>query len=87
MDGEEVVQVYGRKLDPKNWRPIKQLVGFKRVSLYQGEEKTVSILIDKKQLQYWDIKQQKYLVEAGEYEFQVGTSSTDIKLKITLDIN
>ena len=86
-NGDEVVQIYAHKADPQNWRPIKQLVGFKRVSLYQGEEKTVSILIDKKQLQYWNVEQQKYLVEAGEYEFLVGTSSANTKLISTFLID
>ncbi len=38
FDGDEVVQVYARKMDPKFWRPIKQLVGFNRISLKKGEQ-------------------------------------------------
>jgi len=79
-DGDEVIQVYARKKESQNWGQIKQLVGFKRVSLNQDEEKTVSIMIDKKQLQYWDVNQQKYKVEPGEYELQVGSSSDDIRI-------
>lgn len=80
-DGDEVVQVYTRKLDPKSWRPVKQLVGFSRVSLKKGEHISVTVEIDKKQLQYWDSEQKRYLVEPGEYEFMAGSSSADIKLK------
>ena len=85
-NGDEVVQIYTRKIDPQFWRPIKQLVGFKRVSLKQGEEKTISIDIDNKQLQYWDVEQQKYRIESGQYEFQVGTSSEDVKLLTSFEI-
>jgi len=80
FDGDEMVQVYARKLNPKSWRPVKQLVGFCRVSLKKGEQKSIMIEIDKKQLQYWDTRQQKYLVEPGEYEFMAGSSSADLKL-------
>ena len=87
FDGDEVVQVYVRKTDPKFWRPIKQLVGFGRISIKKGEQKSVKIEIDKKQFQYWDTDDQKYAVEPGTYEFQVGSSSLDIRQTINLDLN
>ena len=80
FDGDEVVQVYTRKIDPKFWRPIKQLIDFKRISIKKGEQKSIKIEIDKKQFQYWDTDQHKYLVEPGEYEIQIGSSSKDIRL-------
>ena len=80
FNGDEVVQVYARKINPQFWRPVKQLVGFKRIFLKCGEEKTISIQIDKKQLQYWDAENKHYEVEKGEYEFQVGSSSSNIKI-------
>jgi len=86
LDGDEILQVYATKKKSQNWRQVKQLVGFKRVSLCQGEEKAVSILIDKKQLQYWDVDQRKYIIEPGEYEIQVGSSSDDIRIKQFIDL-
>jgi beta-glucosidase len=85
MAGEEVVQVYVRKIDPQFWRPIKQLVGYQRVSLQQNEESKISIDIDKKQLQYWDVNMQQYKVESGKYEFQIGSSSEDIRIKESIN--
>jgi beta-glucosidase len=80
FDGDEVVQVYTRKMDPKFWRPIKQLIGFSRISIKKGEQKSVKIEIDKKQFQCWNTEQQKYLVEPGEYEVMAGSSSEDLRL-------
>jgi beta-glucosidase len=80
FDGDEVVQVYARKTNPKFWRPIKQLIGFKRISLKKGEQESITLEIDKKQFQYWDTDQHKYLVESGEYEIQIGSSSKEIRL-------
>ncbi len=87
VEGNEVIQVYVRKIDPRFWRPIRQLVGFKRISLQPDEDKVILIEIDKKQLQYWDVDQQEYRIESGEYEFQIGSSSKDIKLLNTFEIN
>ncbi len=80
FDGDEVVQVYTRKIDPKFWRPIKQLIDFKRISIKKGEQKSIKIEIDKNQFQYWDTDHHKYLVEPGEYEILIGSSSKDIKM-------
>lgn len=80
FEGDEVVQVYARKIDPQFWRPIKQLVGFERISLKPQQEKVISIEIDKKQLQYWDVDNQEYRIEEGEYELQIGGSSKDVRL-------
>ena len=85
--GDEVVQVYTQKIDPKFWRPIKQLIGFKRISLNEDEEKLISINIDKEQLQYWDVDQQEYRIEPGTYEIQIGSSSKDIRLNQEIRIN
>ncbi len=85
--GDEVVQVYIQKIDPKFWRPIKQLIGFKRISLNEDEEKSISIDIDKEQLQYWDVDQQEYRIEPGTYEIQIGSSSKDIRLNQEIRIN
>ena len=78
-DGDEVVQVYARKVDPRFWRPIEQLIAFKRISLKQGELQIISIPLDPKQLQYWDVEAQQYRVEPGEYELMVGGSSANVR--------
>jgi len=86
IEGDEVVQLYARKDDPEFWRPIKQLVTFKRILLKSGESKSVVIPIDPQQLQYWDVEAQEYKVEPGIYELMVGGSSADLPLKIKLKL-
>jgi beta-glucosidase len=87
FDGDEIVQVYVHKANSKNWRPVKQLIGFKRISLKKGEQKSVSLEIDKKQLQYWDTDGQQYKVETGSYELLLGSSSLNVKQTINFDLN
>ncbi len=79
--GDEVVQVYMRTPDsPAEWqRPIKRLQGFKRVTLPVGQTKTVQIEIDCSDLWFWDMEKNKITFDKGEYIFEIGSSSKDIK--------
>ncbi len=86
FDGDEIVQVYARKIDPKFWRPVKQLVAFKRVTLKSGLSNNLTIPVDTKQLQYWDVETQEYKIEPGTYELLIGEDSDSIRLKINLEI-
>lgn len=86
FDGDEVVQVYARKADPKFWRPVKQLVAFKRVFLKSGQSDKFIIPIDTKQLQYWDVETQEYKIEPGTYELMIGVDSESVRLKINMEI-
>jgi beta-glucosidase len=80
-DGDEVVQIYFRTPDsPASLeRPIKRLKGFKRVTIPQGQTKTVSIDIDCADLWFWDAKNDRIMFDQGRYVFEIGASSKDIK--------
>jgi beta-glucosidase len=80
--GDEVVQVYIKDLNSKIKMPIKQLRGFKRISLNKGDEKIVEFEFNPiNDLRYYDPVKQKYMVDKGSFEIQVGSSSQDIRLK------
>ena len=81
-DGDEVVQVYIKDLKSKLKMPIKQLRGFKRISLNKGDEKIIEFEFNPiNDLRYYDPIKQKYVVDKGSFEIQVGSSSQDIRLK------
>ena len=84
--GTEVVQMYIRDRVSSVTRPVKELKGFERVGLAPGETKTVAFDITPDRLAFYDINM-KYVVEPGEFEIMVGTSSRDRDLtKITLTV-
>jgi beta-glucosidase len=84
--GSEVVQMYIRDLFSSVTRPVKELKGFKKVWLEPGESTTVAIDITPDLLSFYDINM-KYVVEPGDFEIQVGTSSQDTDLtKLTLTV-
>jgi beta-glucosidase len=81
-NGDEVVQVYIKDLNSEFQMPIKQLRGFKRISLNKRDEKIVEFEFNPiNDLRYYDPVKQKYMVDKGSFEIQVGSSSQDIRLK------
>jgi beta-glucosidase len=83
--GDEVAQLYIRDCFSNIARPTKQLVGFVRVSLGVNEETEVTITVDMRQLAFHNINM-KQVVEPGEMELYVGTSSEDIRLQDSFKI-
>ncbi len=80
IDGDEIVQVYLRTENAlSKGRPIKQLKGFKRVTIPAGQTQTVSIDINCSDLWFWDERNNKISFDQGIYTFEVGASSLDIK--------
>ena len=80
VPGDEVVQMYIRDKVSSVTRPVKELKGFKRISLAPGQTETVSIAIEPEHLAFYDINM-KYLVEPGEFEIMIGNSSRDQDLQ------
>ena len=84
--GTEVVQMYIRDLVSSVTRPIKELKGFKKVSLQPGETKSVALDITPDLLAFYDINM-KFVVEPGEFEVMVGSSSRQCDLqKVVLQV-
>tara|TARA_B110000459_G_scaffold169737_1_gene189527 strand:- start:769 stop:2985 length:2217 start_codon:yes stop_codon:yes gene_type:complete len=82
LDGEEVVQLYIKDVESTTWMPLKQLREFKRISLKKGEQKTVEFKLKAiEDLRHYDATKQSYVVEPGDFEIQIGSSSKDIRLK------
>lgn len=78
--GDEVVQLYLHDNLASLARPIKELKGFKRVTLEPGEEKTVEFNIGPEDLSFYDLNM-NLVVEQGEFEVTIGSSSEDIRLR------
>ena len=78
--GTEVVQMYIRDLVSSVTRPVKELKGFQKVSLAPGGMETVALDIKPESLAFYDIRM-KYVVEPGDFEIMVGSSSRDADLQ------
>ncbi len=80
-DGDEVAQVYVSHIGSLVERPIKELKGFSRFYVKDGESIKVNIPIEYKYLKYWDNELKKYILEKDKIVVKVGASSEDIRLK------
>ncbi len=65
---------------------MKILCGFQRIRLEPGETRTVSFTIRVKDWAIWDVTQDRYCVEAGEYTLLAGASSADIRMEYPVNV-
>ena len=84
-EGDEVVQLYIRDRVASVARPVKELRGFKRITLKPGEKTTVSFRLTLDDLALFDLNMRR-VVEPGTFEIMVGSSSEDIRIKGMLNI-
>lgn len=82
-EGEEIVQMYLRYPVSDVTRAVKELRGFRTISLKAGEKKLVSFVLTPKELSSYDAKM-NFKVDTGEFIIMVGGSSRDEDLKTTI---
>lgn len=80
MAGAEVVQLYINDKLSSVVRPVKELKGFEKVFLQPGENRKVSFELGFNELKMLD-KDLDWVVEPGEFEVMIGSSSQKIHLK------
>lgn len=61
--------------------PLRQLRGFDKVYLEAGEAQSVSFELMRRDLSYWDVVSQQWVVPEGEFTVSVGFSSRDLRVK------
>lgn len=86
VDGKEVVQLYIRPVDNIAERSVKELKAFAKVEIRVGKTEIVKMYINKKDLMYYNICLKDWVLENGEYEIMIGSSSQDIMLNRTIKI-
>ena len=79
--GSEIVQLYVNDPECSVPRPLKELKGFRKISLKPGETGTVSLVLKHDDLAFYSEEKHGWVTEAGEYELWLGSSSSDIRLK------
>jgi beta-glucosidase len=84
MAGDEVVQVYLRDEISSVTRPVKELVGFQRVTLQPGETRSVDIAIRPESLSLWN-REMERVIEPGTFQVMVGPNSEELE-SVTLTV-
>jgi beta-glucosidase len=78
------VQLYIRDAVSTATQPVKQLRGFRRVTLQPRETRTVTFEIGPEHLAYHGADM-KRVVEPGRFDVMVGGNSVDVQ-NVTLDV-
>jgi beta-glucosidase len=73
--GDEVVQLYIHQKAGSASRPVRELKGFKRISLTPGEKQAVRFTLSKDELTYWSTSRKAWVEEPEEFDVWVGSDS------------
>jgi len=84
--GTEVIQVYVHRDKPYAERPLKELKSFRRVELKPGESTSVTLILDRRSMWFYDPRVRDWAAEPGVYQVLVGSSSRDIRLKGSFEL-
>jgi beta-glucosidase len=79
--GAEVVEFYVHDGHASIDRPVQELKGFRRVNLAPGETQTVRFSLDRGALAFYNPAKKNWVVEPGQFDVWVGSSSRDIRAK------
>lgn len=84
MAGEETVQLYMRDVAASLVRPVKELKAFEKVWLKPGENRTVTLVLNKRDMGFYN-DDMEYRLEDGEFLLFVGGNSRDcLKQQVNL---
>ena len=78
VEGTETVQLYIRDLVGSVTRPVKQLKGFRRITLAPGASEEVSFTIDREMLSFYR-QDMSWGPETGDFTLFIGTASDNVK--------
>jgi beta-glucosidase len=78
--GADVAEVYVGDRHAPVPRPVKELKGFKRVSLNPGETRNIIVKLDRRAFSYYDVKSHSWTVAPGDFDLFVARSAADIAL-------
>ena len=83
--GDEVVQLYIRRRWASVATPVKELKGFRRITLQPGEGRAVRFALTPEDLSLWD-REMNFINEPGDVLVMAGASSADIRLQGSFQI-
>lgn len=77
--GREVVQAYVSVPGSAVVRAPRELKAFQSVEIQPGETVTVALSVRRRDLAYWEVRTDQWIVEPSDYCVEVGASSRDLR--------
>ncbi len=88
-DGASVIQLYISF--PENYRdhetgepvdfPVRVLRGFEKVAMAASQQQEVTFEVTRRDISYWDVKRQNWVMPQGEFSYGIGFSSRDLPIQ------
>ena len=87
MAGKEIVQLYVADQTKAANRPKKELKNFVKVYLEPGQEKAVTMTLDKRSFAWYNTQIHDWYAASGDYQILAAASSRDIRLSRTVRLS
>jgi beta-glucosidase len=84
--GSEVVQVYVGDRECSVPRPVRELKAFRKIRLAAGKKTALTFELDARAFSFYDVRQQKWVMEHGEFEIAVGSSSRSLRQIVAISL-
>jgi beta-glucosidase len=75
VSGDQVVQLYILQQYGSSSRPVRELKGFRRISLRGHEKETVKLVLTKDDLTYWSSATRSWIQDAAVFDVWAGGDS------------
>jgi beta-glucosidase len=75
-EADEVVQLYLHQRHGAASRPVRELKGFRRITLAAGESRTVQFRVGPKERRYWNAAVRGWVTDSSTFDVWVGADST-----------
>ena len=75
-EADEVVQLYVRQRSGTASRPVRELKGFRRVTLAAGESRTLQFPLGPNERRYWNAAARDWVLDLATFDVWVGGDST-----------
>ena len=85
-EGQEVVQLYIGDRKSSLPRPLKELKGFKKISLEPGESRTVTFTVDSEDLAFFDPERHEWVAEPGVFDLYIAAAADDVRGKVSFEL-
>lgn len=87
VDGAAVPQLYVSFPDSTPaGTPPRQLRGFDKIYLERGQNEVVTFDLMRRDLSYWDVVSQQWLIPSGTFRLSVGFSSRDLRVDTEVEV-
>jgi beta-glucosidase len=84
--GKEIVQLYVHEHESRFPRAVRELKDFAKVEIEPGESKVVTLRVSANDLGQWDTAVNGWVVNTGAFDVLVGSSSRDLHLQATVQV-